>query len=662
MCGIAGFIDHRDNSMDARTRVAIGERMAASLRYRGPDDGGVWAEDAGMTLAHRRLAVLDLSPEGHQPMISPSGRYVISYNGEVYNFAELRRELESVGFRFRGHSDTEVMLAAVEAWGIEAAVRRFIGMFAMALWDRKERKLSLIRDRLGIKPLYYGWSGDVFLFASELKALRFHPDFREDIDRDALCLYLQHSYIPAPHTIYKGISKLMPGHILTVPWGARNASELQHLAYWTIRQAAEIGMQNRFVSDGEALEALEFTLGQAVASRMIADVPLGAFLSGGVDSSAIVALMQANSSRPIRTFSIGFYEQGYNEADHARSVAEHLGTDHTELYVTPQEAQSVIPGLPAMFDEPFADSSQIPTYLVSRLARNHVTVSLSGDGGDELFAGYDRYFRMLAIWERMQRIPMPLRKTAGWSFEHSPAALADAASMVGRLFPGTYSSMLTGDRLKKLGGMLLSASPSRLYRQILTHWPDAEKVVKGAREPEYFFSADSNWRISDNHVENMCFADMSSYLPDDILTKVDRASMAVSLEARVPLIDHRVVELSWRIPVNMKIRNGTGKWLLRQLLYKHVPKALMDRPKMGFGVPIDQWLRGPLRDWAEALLAPERLQREGYFNPAPIRKKWKEHLSGQRRWHYYLWDILMFQAWQEQRMSVPVMPSKTRAG
>lgn len=647
MCGIAGFVSNGDESFDAGIQNAIGERMATALRYRGPDDGGVWTDGSGVVLAHRRLSILDLSPEGHQPMFSESGRYVISYNGEVYNFLELRNELELLGFHFRGHSDTEVMLAAFDTWGIDSAVQRFVGMFAIALWDRRERNLFLIRDRMGIKPLYYGWAGKVFLFGSELKALRAYPDFRADINRDAMCLYLQHSYITAPHSIYHGVYKVAPGHILTLPYGVSNNNGLRDKAYWTLRHVAESGIKNRFSSETEALQALETVLSKAVESRMLADVPLGAFLSGGVDSSTVVALMQANSSRPVKTFSIGFHEQGYDEAQHARKIARYLGTDHTELYITPQEALDVIPELPTMFDEPFADSSQIPTYLVSQLARRHVTVSLSGDGGDELFAGYDRYPRTLAIWERMRRVPKLVRRTAGMALATSPLSVMDVASKVGRVLPGQYNAALTGDRLKKLGRMLASTSPAQLYRQMLTHWPNAESIVRGAQEPEYFFSADRNWLISDDLIENMCFVDMNSYLPDDILTKVDRASMAVSLEARVPILDHRVVELAWRVPIDMKLRMGTGKWLLRQLLYKHVPRELIERPKMGFGIPIDQWLRGPLRDWAEALLAPERLAREGYLDPTPIRTKWKEHLSGRRRWHYHLWDILMFQAWLE---------------
>jgi asparagine synthase (glutamine-hydrolysing) len=645
MCGITGFIDPEANYSGGRAeRLAIAGAMAHALQHRGPDDQGTWDEDTGVTLAHRRLSIIDTSSEGHQPMLSPNGRYVLTYNGEVYYFSELRSELEPLGFRFRGHSDTEVILAAFEAWGIEKSVNRFVGMFAMALWDRQSRELKLIRDRLGIKPLYYGWSNGAFLFGSELKALKVHPRFASNIDRDALCLYMRHNYIPAPYSIYKGIHKLLPGHILSVPSGAHGLADARDDVYWSHRQAAEAGMRNRFDTDAEALTVLEDTLKDAVSCRMIADVPLGAFLSGGIDSSTVVALMQQRSRDPVRTFSIGFHEPGYDEAAHARRVATHLGTDHTELYVSPEQAMAVIPLLPQMFDEPFSDSSQIPTYLVSKLARGSVTVSLSGDGGDELFAGYDRYFRSMDIWRNLSRLPHGLRRAVGGAIGMSPMALLELASAATRLVPGRS---LSADRLRKLGAMLNSKSVSELYPSMLSHWRDPASVVKGSQMPDYFFSDEKNWKVSPEPIENMCFADLNTYLPDDILTKVDRASMAVSLEARVPLLDHRVVELSWRMPVSMKLRDGSGKWPLRQVLYKHVPRELVERPKMGFGVPIDSWLRGPLREWAEALLAPTRLAREGIFDADAIQQKWREHLSGRRRWHYLLWDVLMFQAWLE---------------
>ncbi len=650
MCGVAGVWAQ---GLSGAELGNVAQSMAQSLAYRGPDDSGVWVEEsAGIAFGHRRLSILDLSAEGHQPMVSSGSRYVISYNGEVYNSAELRRELEAAGFRFRGHSDTEVMLAAFEAWGIEEAVRRFVGMFAFALWDRQRRELSLIRDRLGIKPLYYGWVSGRLVFGSELKALRTCPGFDKPIHRGALALYLRHSYIPAPYSIYRDIYKLLPGQLLTVTEEqvARKVpiEELAKRAqtYWSARQIAIEGLNGRFAgSDSEATERLENLLRDAVRLRMVADVPLGAFLSGGVDSSTVVALMQAQSPRAIKTFSIGFYEDKYNEAGHAARVARHLGTDHTELYVTPEEAQAVIPSLPDMFDEPFSDSSQIPTYLVSRLARTAVTVSLSGDGGDELFAGYDRYFRTLTVWDKISRLPPTGRRALSAALERSPVRLlkffALMASTAGRA--GTISP----DRIRKLGAMISSPTAEALYLEFLSHWREPSSVVIGGDEPDYFLARPDDWTLSEQLVDNMCFADLSSYLPDDILTKVDRASMAVSLEARVPMLDHRVVEFASQLPLGMKIRDSKTKWLLRQVLYRYVPAKLIDRPKMGFGVPIDEWLRGPLRDWAEALLSEERLRRQGFFNSEPIRTKWREHLSGQRRWHYHLWDVLMFQAWWE---------------
>ena len=646
MCGITGFID-TTRHLDESGATATLRGMSDALRHRGPDDEGQFFDaSSGVALGFRRLAIIDLSPNGHQPMTSASGRYVIVFNGEVYNFAELRRELEPLGFKFRGRSDTEVMLAAFEAWGVEPAVKRFVGMFAIALWDRQERELKLIRDRLGIKPLYYGWVKGTFLFGSELKALRAWPGFAAEIDRDALCLYLRHNYIPAPYSIYRNIYKLLPGRILSVPLHAGGLDKVRSDIYWSLRAVAEAGGREQFASDAEAVEALEATLRQAIGYRMIADVPLGAFLSGGVDSSTVVALMQAQSRRPVQTFSIGFREDGYDEAAHARKVAAHLGTAHTELYVTPKEARDVIPLLPAMFDEPFADSSQIPTYLVAKLARSAVTVSLSGDGGDELFAGYDRYFHTLQIWRKIAWMPRGARRLLGGAIEDTPLGLLGLAGAALGFLPGPR---LSADRLRKLGALLGGASQQDLYREMLGHWRDPASLVRGAHVPDYFLSDPENWRVSSEPVDNMCYADLNTYLPDDILTKVDRASMAVSLEARVPLLDHNVVELAWRVPMHMKIRNGQSKWLLRQVLYQRVPPELIERPKMGFGVPIDTWLRGPLRDWAEALLSEERLKREGFFDPGPIRAKWREHLSGKRRWHFPLWDVLMFQAWLEQQ-------------
>ena len=631
--------------------------MTAALTHRGPDDAGHWYEpETGVALGHRRLSILDLSPEGHQPMISASGRYVIVFNGEVYNFAELRRNLEPDGFRFRGHSDTEVMLAAIEAWGLETAVKRFIGMFAFALWDCEMRSLSLVRDRIGIKPLFYGWVTGALVFSSELKALRKYPGFDNPINRNALALLLRHNYIPTPYSIYEGIHKLMPGKILhldahTVS-APRSLEDLSNrtITYWSAREITEQGAGHRFDgSETEAVQQLDALLRDAIGLRMVADVPLGAFLSGGVDSSTVVALMQAQSDRPVKTFSIGFYESKYDEGKHAKAVAHHLGTDHTELYVTPQETLDVIPELPCLFDEPFSDSSQIPTLLISKLARKHVTVSLSGDGGDELFSGYNRYFWGRRLWGNLGWMPTSLRAAVANGLRMESIAFWDKIlGFVMPILPHRLRVRMPGYKVRRLAEVLTMSSPEALYRQLVSHWINPADIVLEAHEPLTALTDPVRRADLNDYTERMMYTDLVSYLPDDILTKVDRASMGVSLEARVPLIDHRVVEFAWRIPLNFKIRNGEGKWLLRQVLYRYVPRELIDRPKMGFGVPIDYWLRGPLRDWAEALLAKKRLQQEGFFNPEPVRQKWEEHLSGRGNWHYLLWDVLMFQAWQEK--------------
>ena len=625
---------------------AVAERMAATLSHRGPDDSGSWADAAaGIALGHRRLSIIDLSPEGHQPMQSRSGRYVISYNGEIYNFREVRAELDRDGAVWRGHSDTEVMLAAFDAWGVEGALRRFNGMFAFALWDRHEHVLNLARDRLGEKPLYYGWMGNTFLFGSELKALRAHPSWAGNIDRNALAAYLRHNYVPAPHSIYQGIAKLPPAHLLRVR--ATDPREARPEPYWSLREAAEAGVaQPQEVDDNTAVDELDALLRDSVAHRMVADVPVGVFLSGGIDSSTVVALMQAQSSRPVRSFSIGFDEEAYNEARHAKAVAAHLGTDHTELYVTPREAMSVIPRLPQIYDEPFADSSQIPTLLVSQLARQHVTVTLSGDGGDELFCGYVRYFWGRRIWNRIGRLPYGLRTATARALNAlSPASWNRMLAGVNRVVTSTALGEITGDRVHKLAEVLAVAGPDALYHGLVSHWTKPEQIVHGSREALTALNDRSQWAGLDDFTNRMMYLDGVTYLPDDILVKVDRASMAVSLEARVPMLDHRVVEFAWRVPLSRKTRNDQGKWLLRQVLYRYVPRELIDRPKMGFGVPIDTWLRGPLREWAESLLSERRLREEGYFDPAPIRQKWAEHLGGTRNWQYWLWDILMFQAW-----------------
>jgi asparagine synthase (glutamine-hydrolysing) len=643
MCGITGFWGCGDGATELDT---LADRMAAQLAHRGPDDHGTWSDPAaGFGLGFRRLAIVDRSPNGHQPMHSASGRYVLAYNGEVYNFAALRRDLLPRGHRFRGGSDTEVILAAIEEWGLREAVRRFVGMFAIALWDRHERRLHLVRDRLGIKPLYYGQCGDTLLFGSELKALRAHPRFAGAIDRNALALFLRLGYIPAPHSIFAGIRKQPPGTILTI---ADPADPLPDPApYWSARAVAEAGQAAPFRGDDDsAIERLDILLHEAVGLRMIADVPLGAFLSGGVDSSTVVALMQAQSDRPVKTFSIGFHEREYDEAAHAAAVARHLGTDHTELYVTPEEARAVIPALPTLYDEPFADPSQIPTFLVSQLARRDVTVSLSGDGGDELFGGYNRYFWGRAIWNRVGRIPPALRRLGARALTAVPPARWDREfRRFGPALPARLRQRTPGDRLHKLADVLTMRSPEELYLGLVSAWKSPNALVLGGEEYPTAIRDRAQWAALPDFAQRMMFLDLITYLPDDILAKVDRASMGVSLEARVPLLDHRVVEFAATLPLHLKIRHGEGKWLLRQVLYRYVPPALIERPKMGFGVPIDAWLRGPLRAWADDLLADDRLRREGFLDPVPIREKWRAHLGGGRNWQYYLWNVLQFQAW-----------------
>jgi len=640
MCGIAGLW----NLSPAEDGAGIAAAMAGMLMHRGPDDGGVWSDaEAGIALAHRRLSVLDLSPQGHQPMTSRDGRHVIVFNGEIYNHAELRKALGNVDWR--GHSDTEVLLEAVGRWGVVATLRRCVGMFAFALWDTRESSLTLARDRIGEKPLYYGKLGTTLVFASELKALRVHPRWQGEIDRGALSLLLRYSYIPAPHSIYRGIRKLMPGTLMLLR--ANGAAE--EVSYWSAREMAERGVAEPFAGDAaDAAGELERLLSRSVGRQMLADVPLGAFLSGGVDSSLIVALMQAQSSRPVKTFTIGFNEAGYNEAEHAKTVARHLGTDHTELYVSSRQAMEVIPGLPTLYDEPFSDSSQIPTYLVAQLARRHVAVSLSGDGGDELFGGYNRYFLGRSLWRRAGWLPRGLRGALAAALDAVPPAGWNALlSPFARFMPRHLRYANPGDKLHKLAEILAARDGDEIYRGLVSHWKSPSSIVLGGYEPATALTDPSRGAALADLTQRMMYLDLVSYLPDDILVKVDRAAMGVSLETRVPMLDHEVVEFAWRLPLAMKISDGRGKWLLRQVLHRHVPRELVDRPKMGFGIPIETWLRGPLRDWAEALLDTARLQREGYFDPLPIRAKWQEHLSGKRNWQHHLWDVLMFQAWLE---------------
>jgi asparagine synthase (glutamine-hydrolysing) len=625
--------------------------MVVTLAHRGPDDSGVWVDSqAGVALGHRRLSIVDLSPAGHQPMSSWSGRYVITFNGEIYNFPELRTQLDDLGHVFRGTSDTEVMLAAMERWGVIAATEHFNGMFAYAVWDREERLLHLARDRFGEKPLYYGWSGQTFLFASELKAIRAHPEFRPQLNRDALAVYVRHGYVPSPLSIYRGIHKLPPATILTVnPQQAGDAGTVHR--YWSLRATAESGLADPIMeSDAAVIEQFEQLLRDAVRMRMVADVPLGAFLSGGIDSSTVVALMQAQSSRPVKTFSIGFDEAEYDEAHFARGVATHLGTDHTELHVRPNEAMGVIASLPIIYDEPFADSSQIPTYLVSRLARESVTVALSGDAGDELLSGYNHYAYIDSIWSTVRRIPRRARVGGATILGAIPGSLVDGGySVASRALPGRVPAGRNLRRKRdRLVEVLSANAPEEVMRTLVSHAAHPGGVVLGASEPNTILSSSSEWLRRGSPVSRVSYLDTMVYLPDDILAKVDRASMAVSLEARVPLLDHRVVEFTWRLPQHMKVRNGKTKWLLRQVLDRYVPAPLVDRGKKGFGVPVGTWIRGPLRDWAEGLIDASSLKNDGIFNPDPILKAWHEHVTGVSEHTSFMWEILMFQAWLEQ--------------
>jgi asparagine synthase (glutamine-hydrolysing) len=641
MCGIAGFWQSKRGFEPPEALLV---RMGAALKHRGPDDSGtLFDSSAGLGLVHRRLSILDLTPAGRQPMSSVSGRYKVVFNGELYNFESIRSELGQ-SLAWRGHSDTEVLLAAIEFWGLDSAVQKFVGMFAFALWDKVARKLHLVRDRLGIKPVYYGWVGGDFVFASELKAIRQYADFRPEIDRNSLALYLRHNCVPAPHTIYRGFSKLPPGSILTLG-SPQEQPEVR--CFWSVVQVAEDGLRRRFNgTEAEGIEELETKLREAIAIRMIADVPLGAFLSGGIDSSTVVALMQAQSSRPVKTYTIGFREDAYNEAAHAKRVAAHLGTDHTELFVSPKDALDVVPQLPHMYDEPFSDASQIPTFLVSKLARTAVTVSLSGDGGDELFGGYNRHYLMPQIWKILKRVPVQLRRMGASAIRAVSATRIDAAyQFAGVVLPREKRWSAVGDRAHKLAGFLDAQDMESLYLRALSHWTDPTDIVPDSTEPERITASIRSLDWLPTFEEVMMLTDLANYLPDDILTKVDRASMAVSLEARVPLLDHRVVEFAWRLPLHFKIRDGLGKWALRQVLYKYVPKSLVERPKMGFGIPIERWLRGPLRDWAEDLLSEQSLASHGLLNPKPIRRLWREHLSQAGNWQYHIWDVLVFQDW-----------------
>lgn len=656
MCGFAGYLGKCGTFTHAHSVLLA---MGNAIRHRGPDEGGVWLDpEADIGLSHRRLSVIDLTAAGNQPMMSHGGRFVIAFNGEIYNHLSLRSELQKndSGPEWRGHSDTETLLAGFEAWGIEKTLQKTIGMFAFAVWDRMSRTLTLSRDRIGEKPLYYGWQGKVFLFASELKALRVHPGFTAEVDRGAISMLMRHGYVPAPYCIYRGIHKLLPGSMLTVSSKSRN---LKLQRYWDASQAVANGLSNQFSgSPSEAVEVLGELLTQVVAQQMVADVPLGAFLSGGIDSSATVTLMQMQSSRPVRTFTIGTRESDYNEAKQAKAVALHLGTDHTELYVTPHEAMAVIPQLPQVYCEPFADVSQIPTFLVSRLARQHVKVSLSGDGGDELFGGYNRYVLGNRLWSKLSRVPVKVRRALAHVIFSAPTRFWDRLLRpLQPLFPSLYDQVCVGDKLHKGAGVITARTPGELYQSLVTHWFDSDHLVINGEE-----QTDPVEPMQIDHfVHQMMALDLLTYLPNDILCKVDRAAMAVSLETRIPMLDHRIVEFAWQLPLAYKLRDGVGKWPLRQMLYKYVPKELVERPKMGFTIPIDSWLRGPLREWAHELLDETSIRRDGYLNPESIRLKWEEHVSGKRNWQHHIWNVLMFQSWLKNLHSTDAKDSRFRA-
>lgn len=645
MCGIAGVFDLAAASTadDLRSRA---DAMAARVRHRGPDGAGIWVDAAsGVALGHRRLKILDLSAAGAQPMVSGSGRFVVTYNGELYNAPELARELERSGTRFRGHSDTEVLVEAIDAWGLDALLRRANGMFAFALWDRHERQLHLVRDRLGEKPMYYAWQGRTVLFGSELKVLRAHPGFAADIDRDALALYFRFGYVPSPMSMLRGVRKLPAASVLTV--SAADSSRPEPVAYWSaladLDAASSVGNAS---ADPEAeVDRIEELLRDATRLRMRADVPLGAFLSGGIDSSTVVALMQAQASGSVSTFTIGSTAKTLDEAPAAAAVAAHLGTRHTELVVTPEDALAVIPRLPEVYDEPFADSSQVPTMLVAELARRDVTVSLSGDGGDEVFGGYERYRWVPSLARRLARVPSAVRRGAAWAAMAVPPRLWDG--IVGPL-PVRVRPRIPATKVAKLASVAPLDGAHAMYRRLVASWDDPGDVVIGAAPPRTIVDDPQLWQRADGDMVSVMMAlDTATYLPDDILVKLDRATMCVGLEGRVPFLDHRVVEHVGRLPASLKIRDGHGKWLLRQVLRRYVPESLFDRPKTGFAVPIGAWLRGPLRDWADALLEPDRLRREGYLRPEPIAAAWHEHRRGRRDWDAQLWVVLMFEAWLE---------------
>ncbi|MEM7541414.1 MAG: asparagine synthase (glutamine-hydrolyzing) [Pseudomonadota bacterium] len=642
MCGVTGcwWLKGMPPEPEMVTRA---KSMADAITHRGPDDGGIFVDpNSGVALAHRRLAIIDLSPNGHQPMVSSCGRYVLAYNGEIYNAAELRADLEKRGRQFRGHSDTEVIVEQISAHGIES-VTALNGIFAFAVWDREQHTLSLVRDHVGIKPMYFGLQGRLLLFGSELKSITAHDEFQPRLNRDAVAAFLRHNYIPAPLSIYQGIQKAKPGCITTID----QDGEIEQTPYWSLASVVSERIVARY-DETALVEQLHELLGDAVKRQMVSDVPLGGFLSGGIDSSTVVALMQRGSDRPVKTFSIGFEIAGYNEATHAKAIAERLATEHHEWYLTAQDALDVIPSLASMYDEPFADSSQIPTSLVSAMTKKHVTVALSGDGGDELFAGYNRYLYGEKMINAIRRTPPGARAAVAALISATPPGVIDFA---GKVIPSSRRPRLFADKVKKAGDVL-RGDTSGIYRSLISHWPQPNAIVREASEPKGILWDPTVDQLIPDPVERMQYLDTLTYMPDDILVKVDRASMAHSLEVRVPFLDPRVIEFAWRMPLQLKMKGGRSKWPLTQILECYVPRKLIDRPKMGFGVPIDSWLRGDLKDWAADLLDPAALDSQGLLNVQPITEKWREHQTGKNDWHYWLWDILMLQAWLRENPKV----------
>ena len=656
MCGIVGFLSPSNNNKDGM--LSIISKMADAISHRGPDDSGNWInEEFGIALGHQRLSIIDISPAGHQPMISPSGRYIISFNGEIYNHRDIRKNLEknNINPSWKGTSDTETFLAAIDIYGIESTLNITVGMFAIAIWDKKNKQLTLIRDRFGEKPLYYGRVGRAFVFASELKAIKIFPDFTNPIDREILDQYLRLMYVPTPFSIYKGIYKLEPGSSLTIDQNfekntnlSNHALSAQTKSWWSHRDTLTHSMKNTIDDETEAKFELENSLENSVKIQSNADVPLGAFLSGGVDSSTIVALMQKQTSKPIKTFTIGFENKKFDESLYAKKVAKHLGTDHSELFVTSLDAQDVIPKLSSIYDEPFADSSQIPTYLVCKAAKQNVTVALSGDGGDELFGGYNRYIWGPNLWSKLIKLPFSLRYTIGTLLTILPESRWDLLNqLVNKILFSSSKVFNLGNKIYKVSNRLKEIrNLDDVFLKPITEWPDKTTLVKGIKST-YLISKNNLNELTSAIENKMMYYDLLSYLPDDILCKVDRAAMSVSLETRAPFLDHRVAQTAWRIPLKMKINNKKGKSILKDVLYNYVPKELIDRPKMGFGVPVGQWIRGPLRDWAESFLDQSRLEQEGYLHTRPIRKAWEQHLNGKNDWTPRLWAILMFQDWLE---------------